>query len=133
MNKSFIKIAVAKSILTIALVGGATIAQAQVLGGGATGGLGGSLGGTLGGGMGSIGGMGQGGLDGSLGGTFDHGDTLRRTGSGALDRTRDVGGRVKDRAAGTRDTVQGAASSATSNVSTQASGAANGAASAATN
>src|SRR6476646_10484336 len=115
MNKSFIKIAVAKSILTIALVGGATIAQAQVLGGGATGGLGGSLGGTLG------------------GGTFDHGDTLRRTGSGALDRTRDVGGRVKDRAAGTRDTVQGAASSATSNVSTQASGAANGAASAATN
>src|SRR4051812_6500950 len=100
MNKFFSKSAMAKSIVSIALVCGAPLIQAQVLGGGATGGLGGSLGGTLGGGMGSIGGMGQGGVDGAFGGTFDHGDTLRRTGSGALERTRDVGGRVRDRAAG---------------------------------
>src|SRR3954465_9579179 len=103
MNKALIKSAVA-----FALVCGAPLIQAQVLGGG--GGLGGNLGGTLGGGMGSIGGMGQGSMNGTLGGTFDHGDTLRRAGSDTLERTRDAGGRVRDRAAGTRDTVQGAAS-----------------------
>src|ERR1043165_267924 len=127
MNKFFSKTAVAKAIVTIQLVGSAPVIHAQVLGGGAGGGLGGNLGGTLGGGMGSIGGMGQGGMNGTLGGPFCHGDALRRTGSGALDRTREAGGRVRDRAAGTRDTVQGAASSATSSASTQVSGAANGA------
>jgi hypothetical protein len=111
MNKSFIKMAVAKSVLTIALIGGASVTQAQVLGGGAGGGLGGNLGGTLGGSMGSIGGVGQGSMNGTLGGTIEHADTLRHTRSGALERTRDAGGHVRDRAAGTRGTAQDAASS----------------------
>src|SRR5688572_3712578 len=97
-----------KPLAAFALVCGAPLIQAQVLGGGgATGGLGGNLGGSLGGSMGnsagSIGGMGQGGATGTLGGTLDHGDTLRRTGRGAIDRTRDTTGRVRDRAAATRD------------------------------
>src|SRR4051795_5506187 len=98
MNKFFIRSAMAKSVVTMALVCGAPLIQAQVLGGGAGGGLGGGLGGALGGGMGSLGGMGHGGIDGSIGGTIDHGDTLRRTSSGAIDRTRDATGRVRDRA-----------------------------------
>ena len=88
MNKYFIKSAAA-----FALICGAPLLQAQVLGGGATGGLGGSLGGTLGGGMGSVGGMGNAG--GTLGGSLDHGDTLRRHASGAVDRTRETTGRAK--------------------------------------
>ena len=48
-----------KPVAAFALICGAPLLQAQVLGGGATGGLGGNLGGTLGNGMGSIGGNGQ--------------------------------------------------------------------------
>src|SRR3954465_3254760 len=100
MNKNFIKL-----IAACALIIGAPLVEAQVLGGGATGGLGGNLGGTLGNGMGSIGGNGQGSMDGTLGGNLEHGAPLRRHTTGAVDRTRDVGGRVRDRAAGTRDTA----------------------------
>ncbi len=96
-----------KPVAAFALICGAPLIQAQVLGGGATGGLGGAVGGTLGGGMGSIGGTGQGNAGGTLGGTLDHGDTLRRHTSGAVDRTRDTGSRVRDRATSTRDTVSG--------------------------
>src|SRR5687767_6068818 len=100
-----------KPMAAVALICGAPLIQAQVLGGGATGGLGGSLGGTLGNGMGSVGGMGQGNVGGTLGGSLDHGDTLRRTSSGAVERTRDTTRRarqgVTDRAATTRDTAQG--------------------------
>jgi hypothetical protein len=67
-----------RPMAAFALICGAPLVQAQVLGGGATGGLGGAVGGTLGGGMGSIGGNGQGNAGGTLGGTLDHGDTLRR-------------------------------------------------------
>jgi hypothetical protein len=66
MNKNFLK-----SLAAFALICGAPLVQAQVLGGGATGGLGGNLGGTLGTGMGSgmgtLGGNGQGSLAGTLG------------------------------------------------------------------
>ena len=88
-----------KPVAVFALICGAPLLQAQVLGGGAGGGLGGSLGGTLGGGMGSIGGMGQGSANGALGGSLDHSDTLRRHATGALDRTRETTGRVRDRVA----------------------------------
>ena len=122
-----------KPVAAFALICGAPLLQAQVLGGGATGGLGGTLGGTLGGGTGSIGGMGQGGVGGTLGGSLDHGDTLRRHATGTVDRTREISGRVRDRAASTRDTVQGTAASTASSASGQVSGAASGAASTATN
>jgi hypothetical protein len=128
MNKNIIK-----SLAAFALIGGAPLLQAQVLGGGATGGLGGNLGGTLGNGMGSIGGSGQGSMGGTLGGTFDHGDTLRRHTTGAVDRTRETGGRVRDRASGTRDVITGTGSSAASSAQGQVSGAASGAANAASN
>ena len=107
-----------KTIAVFALICGAPLLQAQVLGGNATGGLGGGLGGTLSGAGGSLGGMGQGNVGGSIGGTFDHGDTLRRHATGTVDRTREIGGEVRqgasDRASSTRDTAQGAASSAVS-------------------
>src|SRR5688572_21753275 len=94
-----------KAIAAFALVCGAPLIQAQVLGGGAAGGLGGGLNGTLGRGMGSIGGAGQGDASGALGGGLDGAGTLRRTTSGAVDHTRETTGRVRDRAASTRDTV----------------------------
>src|SRR5215510_11328629 len=126
-----------KTVAVLALICGAPLIQAQVLGGGAAGGLGGNLGGTLGNGMGSIGGNGQGSLGGTLGGSLDHGDTLRRHTTGAVDRTREVGGRARERAAGTRDVITGTASSAASTAASsaqgQVNGAANGAASAAGN
>src|SRR5215510_1207297 len=104
---NFISKPLVQAMAVFALVSGAPLIQAQVLGGGATGGLGGNLGGTLGGGMGSIGGAGHGNMGGTLGGSLDHADTLhRRTSSRAVERSRDVGGRVRDRAAGTRDTVR---------------------------
>jgi len=119
-----------KPVAAFALICGAPLLQAQVLGGGATGGLGGNLGGTLGNGMGSIGGNGQGSMGGTLGGSLDHGDMLRRHTTGAVDRAHETGGRVRDRASGTRDAVAGtatsAASTATSSAQGQVSGAANG-------
>src|SRR5262245_1589803 len=111
-----------KPVAAFALICGAPLIQAQVLGGGATGGLGGGLGGTLGNGMGSVNGMGHGGIDGTLSGGLDHGDTLRRHASGAVERTRETTGRVKDRAATTRDNAHGALSSAASNASGSVSG-----------
>ena len=66
-------------LAVFALICGAPLIQAQVLGGGAAGGLGGGLNGTLGGGMGSIGGAGNGAASGSLGGGLDGTGTLRRT------------------------------------------------------
>ena len=126
-----------KPVAAFALICGAPMLQAQVLGGGATGGLGGNLGGTLGNGMGSIGGNGQGSMGGTLGGSLDHGDMLRRHTTGAVDRAHETGGRVRDRASGTRDAVAGtatsAASTATSSAQGQVSGAANGAANGASN
>src|SRR3954465_5402844 len=94
---------VIKPVAAFALLCGAPLLQAQVLGGGAAGGLGGNLGGTLGSGMGSA--------TGSIGGTFDRGDTLGGA-RGAVDRTRDTGRRVKDRAMNNRETAQTTASSA---------------------
>ena len=82
-----------KPVAAFALICGAPLVEAQVLGGGATGGLGGSLGGALGGGMGSIGGNGQGSLGGTLGGGLDHGDTLRRHTTGAVERTLEIADR----------------------------------------
>jgi hypothetical protein len=79
-----------KPVAVFALICGAPLLQAQVLGGNATGGLGGGLGGTLSGAGGSIGGMGQGNVGGSIGGTLDHGDTLRRHATGTVDRTREI-------------------------------------------
>ena len=91
-----------------------------------------TLGGTLGDGLGSIGGSGQGNIGGTLGGSLDAGDTLRRHTSGAVDRTRETGGRVRDRATSTRDTVAGTAIvGRVFRAGGQVSGAANGAASAA--
>src|SRR6478752_7463163 len=103
-----------KTIAVLALICGAPLLQAQVLGGNAAGGLGGGLGGTLGSGMGSMSGNGQGAFGGNLGGTFDHGDALRRHAGNAVDRTRDVGSRVHDRADNTRSAAQGAGESAVS-------------------
>jgi len=134
MNQKFLKSAVA-----FALVCGAPLLQAQVLGGGAGGALGGGLGGSLGGGIGTLGGSGNGSmngaLDGSLGG-LAHGDTLRRAGAHAVERTReivnDAGQRAHEGAARSRDTAQGAATtvgSAAQGINGSASAAGNGAAS----
>ena len=65
-----------KPVAVLAVICGAPVLQAQILGGGAGGGLGGSLGGTLGSGMGSVGGMGQGGMNGALGGSLERTGTL---------------------------------------------------------
>src|SRR5688500_19852962 len=97
MNKSFF----IKPVVAFALICGAPLLQAQVLGGNAGGALGGGLGGTLGGGMGSIGGMGQGSANGALGGSIDRTDTLRRHTSGTLERTRETTGQVRDRVSST--------------------------------
>ena len=86
-----------KPVAVLAFVCGAPALHAQILGGNAGGGLGGSLGGTLGGGMGSIGGMGQGNGTGAIGGGIDRTDALRRHATGAVERTRDATGNVRDR------------------------------------
>ena len=73
------------------------IANAQLLGGGATGGLGGSLTG----GLGNIGATGSGTLNGSVRGTTD-----------ALGRTREIGSRATDRVKGTAASAKSQAESA---------------------
>ena len=77
-----------------------------------------------------MGGTGHGGANGTLGGVLDHGDTLRRTGQGALERTRETTRRVRDdagnRVATTRDTVSNAGASATGAIGGAASTATNG-------
>ena len=107
-----------KPMAAFALICGAPLLQAQVLGGGLGGGLNGAMGGTLGNGMGSLGGNGQGSVGGNLGGdmggALDHGDALRRHAGGAVERTRDMGSRAHDRVSSTRDAVGGTASSAAS-------------------
>ncbi len=86
-----------KPVAVLALFCGAPVLQAQVLGGGAGGGLGGSLGGTLGAAWVPVGGMGQGNANGALGGSLERTDELRRHTTGAVDRTRETTGRVRDR------------------------------------
>ena len=82
-------------------------ANAQVLGGGATGGLGGSVTG----GLGNIGATGNGALNGSLRGTTD-----------ALGRTREIGSRATDRVKGTAASAKGQAESAVAGAEATASG-----------
>ena len=83
------------------------IANAQLLGGGATGGLGGSVTG----GLGNIGATGSGTLNGSLRGTTD-----------ALGRTREIGSRATDRVKGTAASAKSQAESAVAGAEATASG-----------
>ena len=82
-------------------------ANAQILGGGATGGLGGSITG----GLGNIGATGSGTLNGSVRGTTD-----------ALGRTREIGSRATDRVKGTAASAKSQAESAVAGAEATASG-----------
>ena len=83
------------------------IANAQILGGGATGGLGGSVTG----GLGNIGATGSGTLNGTVRGTTD-----------ALGRTREIGSRATDRVKSTAASAKGQAESAVAGAEATASG-----------
>ena len=121
-----------KPVAAFALICGAPLIQAQVLGGGATGGLGGAW-------------AARWAVAWDPSAAMARATRVARWAArsitatrcvarpGAVDRTRETGGRVRDRAASTRDTVRGTASSATSSAQGQVSGAVNGAAGAATN
>jgi hypothetical protein len=119
-----------KLVLNVAMLAAlsCTTAHGQVLGGNIGGGLGGTLNGTLGGGAGEL--TSRGGVAGSLSGDMDAHE-LRRTTRGtvhrSVDRVRDAGSTVGNRAGRTlqsaRSTTANAAASGAAELNEQAQGA----------